>query len=86
MERAFPFAVVRQLLEPGAGGRTAKRGKLFTGPASRVERLLSGGEDKPVRDGGGLFAVRPSWTRCVLSRGAPRVCGSWDGKKSTPTR
>src|SRR5215831_20225297 len=55
MERAFPFGVVRQLFEPVLAVGAGQRSKVFTGPASRVERMLAG-ESEPA-DGGGPFAV-----------------------------
>src|SRR5215469_12152550 len=55
MERAFPFGVVRQLFEPVLAAGAGQPGDVFTGPASRVERLLAG-EGDPA-DNGGPFAI-----------------------------
>jgi DNA-binding CsgD family transcriptional regulator len=56
MERAFSFGVVRQLFDPLLATGAGDRGEVFAGPASRVERLLSG-EGEPAADAGGAFAV-----------------------------
>src|SRR5215471_6710976 len=56
MERAYPFGVVHQLFDPMLAAGSGERGEVFGGPASRVERLLAGG-DEPTSHAGGPFAV-----------------------------